>query len=166
MAVVGVGLLLASLVVTMVVGQRWWWEPEVAVPRDGVGHRVSVEGGGEPYAIWGDWSLPDPVCTLTGGDGAPIELTAVPAEERVVLDEPWVAEPYTSATFTAPADGVVVATCDPADATPVQVLHLAPMHPRIYYDAMQLGVPLLGLLLVLGSIVLAVVTAIRRPRRT
>ncbi len=166
MAVVGVGLVLASLALTAFTGQRWWWEPDVAVPRDGAPHRVEVEGAGEPYAIWSDESLIDPVCTLARDDGAPIELIPVPQEERVVLAEPWVAVPGASSTFTAPADGVVVATCDPADATPVQYLSLAPMHPRTYYDAMQYGIPLLGLLLVLGSIVLAVVTAIRRPRRT
>ena len=85
----------------------------------------------------------------------------------MALDEPWVAEPEASATFTAPADGVVVATCDDVDSSPVSELHLAPMHPRLYYDAMQYGVPLLGLLLVCGGIALAIVTAVRRrPRRT
>ena len=96
-------------------------------------------------------------------NGAPIEVTSVPRGERVFLEEPWVAAPEASSTFTVPADGVVVATCDAVDATPVQELHLAPMHPRIYYDAMQYGIPLLGLLLILGSIALAVVTAVRRP---
>lgn len=165
MVVVGVALVLATLVLIAFVGQRWWWEPEVAVPRDGAGHQVSVEGGGEPYAIWSDRSLIDPVCTLAGGDGAPVEVAAVPADERVFLDEPWVAEPEASTTFTAPADGVVVATCDAADATPVQVLHLAPMHPRIYYVAMQWGPIIAGLLLVLGGIALAVVTAVRTALR-
>ncbi|WP_168218640.1 hypothetical protein [Nocardioides eburneiflavus] len=75
---------------------------------------------------------------------------------------PWVAVPEASSTFTAPADGVVVVTCADVDATPVQELHLAPMHPRIYYDAIQYGLPLLGLLLLVGGGALAVITAIRR----
>lgn len=165
MVVVGLALVIATLAVTSFVGQRWWWEPEVAVPRDGAAHRVSVEGAGEAYAIWGDRSLIDPVCTLTGDDGAPIEVIPVPRDERVFLEEPWVAEPEASSTFTAPADGVVVATCADVDATPVQELHLAPIHPRIYYDAIQYGPLLLGLLLLVGGIGLAVVTAIRRPAR-
>lgn len=164
MVVVGLALVLATLAVTLSVGQRWWWEPEVAVPRDGAVHRVSVEGAGEAHAIWSDRSLIDPVCTLTGDDGASIDLTPVPPAERVVLDEPWITEPQASSTFTAPADGVVVATCDAVDATPVQELHLAPIHPRIYYDAIQYGPLLLGLLLVVGGIALAVVTAIRKPK--
>lgn len=163
--VVGVGLVLASLALTALTGQRWWWEPDVAVPRDGAPHRVEVEAAGEPYAIWSDQSLIDPVCTLAGDDGARIEVTPVPREERVFLEEPWVAVPEASSTFTAPADGVVVATCDAIDATPVQELHLAPMHPRTYYDAMQYGIPLLGVLLIVGGIALAVVTAVRRPAR-
>lgn len=162
MSVVGVGLVLASLALTAFTGQRWWWEPDVAVPRDGAPHRVEVEAAGEPYAIWSDESLIDPVCTLTRDDGAPIEVTPVPQEERVVLAEPWVAVPGASSTFTGPADGVVVATCDEIDATPLQELHLAPMHPRTYYDAMQYGIPLLGVLLIVGG-ALAVVTAVRRP---
>jgi hypothetical protein len=162
----GLGLVLAAFVATFSVGQQWWWEPEVAVPRDGGTHRVSLEDPGEPYAIWGDRSLVDPVCTLTGDDRVPIEVAPVPSGERVVLDEPWAAEPEASSTFTAPADGVVVATCDAVYATPVQELHLAPMHPRIYYDAMQYGPFYLGLLLVFGGIAVAVVTAIRpRTRR-
>jgi hypothetical protein len=165
MVVVGFGLVLAVLGATVFVGQRWWWEPDVAVPRDGGAHRVEVEGAGEPYAIWSERSLSDPGCTLAGDDGAPIGVTPVPSDERVFLDEPWIAEPEASSTFTAPADGVVVATCEAVDATPVQVLHLAPMHPRIYYHAMQYGLPLLGLLIFLGGIALAVVTAIRRPAR-
>jgi hypothetical protein len=99
---------------------QWWWEPEVGVARDGGTHRVEVEGVGEPYAIWSDQSLIDPVCTLTGDDGAPIGTTPVPRDERVFLEEPWVAVPEASSTFTAPADGVVVATCDAVDVTPVQ----------------------------------------------
>jgi hypothetical protein len=162
--VVGLGLLLASVILPLFLGQ-WWWEPEVGVARDGGTHRVEVEGVGEPYAIWSDQSLIDPVCTLTGDDGAPIGTTPVPRDERVFLEEPWVAVPEASSTFTAPADGVVVATCDAVDVTPVQELHLAPLHPRIYYDAIQYGLPLLGLLLILGGIALAVVTAIRRPAR-
>lgn len=90
----------------------------------------------------------------------------MPPAERVALDEPWIAEPEASATFTAPADCVVVATCD-GDSSPVSELHLAPMHPRLHYDAMQYGVPFLGLHLVCDGIALAIVTAVsRRPRRT
>jgi hypothetical protein len=135
----------------------------VAVARDGAAHRVQVEGAGESYAIWSDQSLIDPVCTLTGDDGGSVETTPVPRDERVFLEEPWVGVPEASSIFTAPGDGVVVVTCDAVDARPVQELHLAPLHPRIYYDAMQYGIPLLGLLLLLGGIALAVVTSIRRP---
>lgn len=167
MVVAGVVLVVGTLVVTAFVGQRLWWEPEVAVPRDGSAHRVSIDGGGEAYAIWSDRSLVDPVCALTDADGLLVEIALVPPAERVALDEPWVAEPEASSTFTAPADGVVVATCDDVDSSPVSELHLAPMHPHLYYDAMQYGVPLLGLLLVCGGIALAIVTAVRRrPRRT
>jgi hypothetical protein len=60
---------------------------------------------------------------------------------------------------------VVVVTGDAVDATPVQELHLAPLRPRMYYDAIQYGLPLMGLLLLVGGIVLAVVTAIRRRAR-
>ena len=163
MAVAGVVLVLGSLVVTALAGQRWWWEPEVAVPRDGAADRVSVDGSNELHAIWSDRSLLiDPVCALTGSDDAPVEVAQVPPSERVSLDEPWVAEPEASWAFTAPADGVVVATCDDVDSTPVSTLHLAPMHPRLYCDAMQYGAPLLGLLLGCGGVAVAVVTAIRR----
>lgn len=77
-------------------------------------------------------------------------------------EESWVGVPEASSTFTAPADGVVVATCVAVDATPVQELHLAPIHPRIYYEAIQYGLPLLGLLLLVAGVALAVVSAIRR----
>lgn len=126
-------------------GQRRWWAPDVAVPRHAGTQGAEVERAGSPAR-------------------SPIELTLVPREERVVLAEPWVAVPGASSTFTAPADGVVVASCDAIDATPLQELHLAPMHPRTYYDAMQYGIPLLGVLLIVGGIALAVVTAVRRPR--
>lgn len=59
---------------------------------------------------------------------------------------------------------MVVATCADVDATPVQELHLAPIHPRIYYDAIQYGIPALGLLLLVGGVARAVITVIRRPK--
>jgi hypothetical protein len=158
----GLGVVLVCLALTVSMGQRWWWEPEVAVPRDGGAHRVEVAGAGQPYATWSDQSLIDPVCTLSRDDGAPIEATPVPRDERVFLEEPWVGVPEASSTFIAPADGVVVATCVAVDATPVQELHLAPIHPRIYYEAIQYGLPLLGLLLLVAGVALAVVSAIRR----
>jgi hypothetical protein len=78
------------------------WAADAAVARDGATHRVQVEGAGESYAIWSDQSLIDPVCTLTGDDGAPIEATPVPRDERVFLEERWVAVPEASSTFRAP----------------------------------------------------------------
>jgi hypothetical protein len=165
LVLVGVALVLASAVATFSSGQRWWWKPDVAVPRDGASHTVTLDRPGAPYGVWGDRSLADPTCSLTTVDGTELAQVHVPVGERVHLDEPWVAEPEASATFTAPAGGVVVATCDDVDATPVQSLHLAPMRSRLHYSVMQYGGVLGGLGLLVGGVALAVVRSVRGRRR-
>lgn len=156
--VAGVAWVAASLV-----HGAWWWDPEASVPRDGRIHTLTLAEPGARHAVWGDTITSDPVCTMTGSDGSAVPVRVLAADEQVLLDEPWAAEPIATASFTAPQDGVVVVTCDALAAEPMQTAGIARLHDPVVYAAGQYGVPLLGLGGLLGILALLARPAQARP---
>lgn len=166
--VAGVAWVAASLV-----HGAWWWDPEASVPRDGRTHTLTLAEPGARHAVWGDTATSDPACTMTGSDGNAVPVQVIAADDRILLDEPWAAEPIATASFTPPPDGVVVVTCDALAAEPVQTAGIARLHDPVVYAAGQYGVPLLGLGGLLGLLGLLALLArpaqarpaLARPRR-
>lgn len=165
---VGLCLVLASPVVfllSMTFAGAWWDGPEVDVPRDGGTHEVRLDRPEGDYAFWTHPYDVEPTCVVTDQSGTDVVITPVPHGDRIPVEMLGAGPPEASALFTAPADGVVVMTCDDLRSVPASTLGLGAVPHHVGFEVVNWATLLSGPFVLLTGVVALSVTAWRHRSR-